>query len=33
LATHAPRPHKRLYDRREELLTALATEYHRHLAM
>ena len=31
-ATHAPRPHKRLYDRREELLTALSTDYHRHLA-
>jgi deoxyhypusine synthase len=27
LATHAPRPAKRLYDRREEMLTALTTEY------
>jgi deoxyhypusine synthase len=27
LATHAPRPLKRLYDRRENMLAALATEY------
>jgi deoxyhypusine synthase len=27
LATHAPRPPKRLYDRREELLTTLTTAY------
>ena len=31
LATHAPRPPKRLYDRREEMLTKLATEYQRRL--
>jgi len=31
LATHPPRPPKRLYDRREEMLTGLATEYHRRL--
>ena len=32
LATHAPRPPKRLYDRREEMLTTLAAEYRRQLA-
>jgi deoxyhypusine synthase len=31
LAIHAPRPLKRLYDRREEMLTGLTTEYQRHL--
>lgn len=31
LATHAPRPPKRLYDRREEMLTTLAAEYRRQL--
>lgn len=31
LAAHAPRQPKRLYDRREEMLTGLATEYQRHL--
>ncbi len=31
LATHAPRPLKRLYDRREEMLTGLTAEYQRHL--
>jgi deoxyhypusine synthase len=28
LATHAPRPLKRLYDRREEMLADLTKEYH-----
>jgi deoxyhypusine synthase len=31
LATHAPRPLKRLYDRREEMLTRLSAEYHKKL--
>jgi len=31
LAAHAPRPLKRLYDQREEILTKLAAEYHRKL--
>jgi len=31
IANRAPRPHKRLYDRREELLDALAKEYQKQL--
>ena len=31
LAAHAPRPLKRLYDRREEMLTRLTAEYQRYL--
>ena len=31
IANRAPRPHKRLYDRREELLAALAKEYQKQL--
>ena len=31
LATHAPRPPKRLYDQREEMLTGLTTAYQRRL--
>jgi len=31
LAAHAPRPRRRLYDQREEMLKKLAAEYHRKL--
>lgn len=31
VANHAPRPHKRLYDRREELLAGLTTAYQKRL--
>ncbi|HKA54188.1 MAG TPA: deoxyhypusine synthase [Candidatus Binatia bacterium] len=31
LAAHAPRPPRRLYDQREEMLTKLSAEYHRKL--
>jgi len=31
VASHAPRPHKRLYDRREDLLSELTKEYQKRL--